>query len=72
MSDWRSLAGDAPDWIDAGRVELRSNDNAPVSGVISAKGSFVESDYEIPVFELTLDDGSVCDLYAFTHWRAKK
>lgn len=74
MSDWRPImgfrpGGGAPDWRDAGLIELRKGDGQAVTAELEADDVGFDGEDEYPVWKLTLSDGSIASLYDFDDWR---
>jgi len=68
MTDWRATFTDPPDWKDGGRIELRYADGRRATGRLSFEPFFTGED-EVPVPEVTQDDGAKLSFYDAEQWR---
>lgn len=68
MTDWRDTVDDQPDWKDGGRIELRYADGRQVVGRLTFDAFFTGED-EVPVPEVTQDDGTKLSFYDAEQWR---
>jgi hypothetical protein len=64
MSRWRSVWDDPPDWKDAQkRIAVKK-------GVEEKLGRLdVDSQDDVPIFEVRFDDGATASIYDFEEWR---